>query len=161
MAEPTHRRAIVNSPTVIDLGPDLGGETSVRFDTNRLIEIELELDDLLDKHNARLEQRGEEPFESVWEALEELTERYPMVTIRVLLRAAFPDLEEIPLALLNDPKIGDALSAAIAVAFGQDPAELPQEETTSTDPTVAGGDAGASTGGPSTPSGPVPSRAEA
>lgn len=158
--QPTHRRAILNDGNVIDLG-DLGTHV-VRFDDASLIKLELELDEILDRLNVRLERRGEEPYESVWDALEELSTRYPVVTISTLLYAAVPSVEgRVPIEVLNDPAVADPLIEALSVAFGTDPSELDQEEDEAEDPPAAGGDAGASTGEPSSPSGPAPSRPEA
>lgn len=162
MTEPTHRRAITNGPVEIDLGGEIGTQP-LRYDDDSLIALELKLDDLLDKVNGRLEGRGEEPFESVWEALEEITARYPVASIKILLSAGLPPGTPVPLSALGDDGTAQRIMEALSIAFGEDPAEpgdVPRTEEVHTDPTDAGGDAGGSTGDPSTPSGPAPSRPE-
>lgn len=164
----THRRTITNGPVRYAL-PDPVGEVDLRYRVPDLTWTELELDPYLDRMNPRLEARGEEPFESVWDALEELTGRYPMAVTGILLRGAVRHLgpgtdalvDELPPWIYNDEDLGDRLNAALSIAFGADPSELDQEVSETEDPTVAGGDAGGSTGEPSTPSGPAPSRPEA
>lgn len=169
MATPTHRRALTNEPTPVDL-PDPIGSTTLRYLGPGLTWVELELDPYLDRLNARLERRGEEPFESTWEALEELTLAYPMAVMPLLLKAGLRHhgpgvaelVDELDPAVYHRTDVADAANVALSIAFGHDPAELPStdEETDPADPTLAGDDAGGSTGEPSTPSGPAPSTPE-
>ena len=158
---PTHRRAITNGPVSVVL-PDPVGEIPLQYRNPDLTWTELELDPYLDRLNDRLERRGEDPFESVWDALEELTVRYPMAAIGVLLAGATRHLggdvaakiAELPPSIYNDNTLSTRLNEALAISFGADPSEIAQEVTETEGPTGAGGDAGGSTGGPSTPSGP-------
>lgn len=169
-AEPTHGRTVTNLAVPVTLPPPIG-ETVLRYTNDTIIELEDELEPLMDKLNARLLNRGEEPFESVWDALEELQAAWPFrATLPLLRRGLPPDQAELagelpPSVIVSDEEVGDALGEALAIAFGIDPAELEEseipQETSDVGPTKAGvGAGGGSTGSPSTPSGPDPQSSE-
>lgn len=167
MAEPTHGRTVTNAPVPVVLPPPIG-ETRLRYTNDTIVELEDVLEPLMDKLNARLEKRGDEPYESVWDALEELQAAWPFRATLPLLRAGLPpehaalagDLP--PSVIISDQEVGDALGEALAIAFGVDPSELeqseiPTEETDTPGPPMAAAHGGAgSTGSRSTPSGPPP-----
>jgi hypothetical protein len=127
MPNAPRRRAIANPATRLEVE---GQTYLIRFDDDALIELEIDLDDLLDRVNARLERVGQEPYESVWEALEEISVRYPLQAVRRMLARVSADGEvALPVRALTDPKVSDALTTAISTAFGAHRDELPQEET--------------------------------
>ena len=134
---PDRRRAITNPPTPLVLD---GERYEIRFDDDALIGLELDLDDLLDKVNARLERAGQEPYDSVWEGLEEISVRYPLQSVRRMLAHAMPG-QTLPMSALSDPKVAEALTTAISTAFGADPDAVPKVEETVGPPPVGDDDA--------------------
>lgn len=115
------------------------GKVELRLDNDGLMLIEEELEELLDRLNEKRERANAalpkgadpiEPYVSVWEALEEMLNRWPMRTLIPLTAAAtahagisVEDVKRIPPSIYNDDALAEALMRAISIAFGQDPDE--------------------------------------
>lgn len=111
------------------------GPVKLKFRNRDLGYVERVLTPLLDGLPGKVRVRSEETLEvvevdasdyaNVWEALELLGSRYPMDTMTALLtgataHAGIPEdvIDDLPPSVLNDPNLEQAMTQAIAVAFG-------------------------------------------
>lgn len=166
--------------------PEPLGERTLRMENRDLSWLEVELEPELDKLNRRIldgvgpidDHTGEPlefPFDSVWDALGEISSRRIRTTSELLLVASLrhtfdgtPDAQraqaiaavgDLPPALLVDDELTDALSRVIAAAHGHDlDAFGTDEDDVPPPPAPPAGDGGASgsDGTSSSPSGPPP-----
>ena len=181
----TGNRSVIYPGEVYAFPPPIG-EARIKFDHDAMEWIEEALEPELDKLNARiLDGRGplddhtgepiEFPFDSVWDALGELSARRVARVTGVLvtgglahrhdgdvdarLAQARDEVGQMPFHLWNEEELHVALNRSLRVAFGrdldEDEAQLPPPPA----PPAPGGASG-SDGTTSSPPGPPPSRPE-
>lgn len=121
----------VTDPSVPVTLPAPIGKTALLYRVAETGWLEVELEPFMARLNERIVARGEEPYANVWDALEEISEMSPMQVMPLLLRAGLrhhgdgtDDLvDELPPHVWNDAGANDAITKALALAFGVDPEE--------------------------------------